>query len=71
MHLTLPTDIISEAYNLRFFQIEQDNCSNGPKPPPPPEREDRLGKRPFAVFGTVMDDIERTSYTKNQPLLLG
>ena len=35
------------------------------------EREDRLGKCPFAEFGAVTDDIERTSYTKNQPLLLG
>ena len=38
---------------------------------PPLEREDRLGKHPFAGFGTVMEDIKRTSYTKNQPILLG
>ena len=27
------------------------------------EREDRLGKHPFTEFGTVMEDIKRTSYT--------
>ena len=35
------------------------------------KREDRLRKHPFAGFGTVMEDIKRTSYTKNQPILLG
>ena len=34
------------------------------------KREDRLRKHPFAGFGTVMEDIKRTSYTKNQPILL-
>ena len=34
------------------------------------EREDRLGQHPFAGFGTVMEDIQRSSYTKNQPILL-
>ena len=38
---------------------------------PPLEREDRLGKHPFAGFGTVMEDIKRTSYTKDQLILLG
>ena len=38
---------------------------------PPLEREDRLGKHPFAGFGTVMEDIKRSAYTKNQPILLG
>ena len=35
------------------------------------KREDRLRKHPFAGFGTVMEDIRRTSHTKNQPILLG
>ena len=35
------------------------------------KREDRLRKHQFAGFGTVMEDIKRTSYTKNQPILLG
>ena len=34
------------------------------------KREDRLRKHPFAGFGTVMEDIKRTSFTKNQPILL-
>ena len=34
------------------------------------EREDRLGKYPFAEFGTAMEDIKGTSYTKNQPTIL-
>ena len=39
-------------------------------PLPPLEREDRLRKHPFAGFGTVMEDIKRSAYTKNQPILL-
>ena len=35
------------------------------------KRQDRLGKEPFAGFGTVMEDIKRSVYTKNQPILLG
>ena len=35
------------------------------------KREDRLRKQPFAGFGTVMEDIKRSAYTKNQPILLG
>ena len=35
------------------------------------KREDRLRKPPFAGFGTVMEDIKRSAYTKNQPILLG
>ena len=38
-------------------------------PHPVLKREDRLRKHPFAGFGTVMEDIKRTSYTKNQPFL--
>ena len=41
------------------------------RPHPVLKREDRLRKHPFAGFGTVMEDIKRTSYTKNQPILLG
>ena len=33
--------------------------------------QDRLGKEPFAGFGTVVEDIKRSGYTKNQPILLG
>ena len=29
-----------------------------------------LGKHPCAGFGTAMEDIKRTSYTKNQPIIL-
>ena len=39
-------------------------------PPTPLERQDRLRKHPFAGFSTVIEDITRTSYTKNQPILL-
>ena len=35
------------------------------------KREDRLGKEPFAGFGTVVEDISESGYTKNQPILLG
>ena len=35
------------------------------------KREDRLRKEPFAGFGTVVEDIKRSGYTKNQPILLG
>ena len=35
------------------------------------KREDRLGKHPFAGFGTVVKDITGSGYTKNQPILLG
>ena len=35
------------------------------------KRQDRLGKEPFAGFGTVVEDIKRSGYTKNQPILLG
>ena len=35
------------------------------------KREDRLGKDPFAGFGTVVKDITESGYTKNQPILLG
>ena len=34
------------------------------------KREDRLRKHPFAGLGTVMEDIKRSAYTKNQPILL-
>ena len=39
--------------------------------PPAFKREDRLGKEPFAGFGTVVEDITESGYTKNQPILLG
>ena len=35
------------------------------------KREDRLGKDPFAGFGTLVEDITGSGYTKNQPILLG
>ena len=35
------------------------------------KREDRLGKEPFAGFGTAVEDITESGYTKNQPILLG
>ena len=35
------------------------------------KRQDRLGKDPFAGFGTVVEDITGSGYTKNQPILLG
>ena len=35
------------------------------------KREDRLGKDQFAGFGTVVEDITGSGYTKNQPILLG
>ena len=35
------------------------------------KREDRLGKEPFAGFGTLVEDITESGYTKNQPILLG
>ena len=35
------------------------------------KRQNRLGKDPFAGFGTVVKDIKRSGYTKNQPILLG
>ena len=35
------------------------------------KRQDRLGKDPFAGFGTVVEDITESGYTKNQPILLG
>ena len=35
------------------------------------KREDRLGKEPFAGFGTVVEGITESGYTKNQPILLG
>ena len=35
------------------------------------KRQNRLGKDPFAGFGTVVEDIKRSGYTKNQPILLG
>ena len=35
------------------------------------KREDRLRKEPFAGFGTVVEDITESGYTKNQPILLG
>ena len=35
------------------------------------KRQDRLGKEPFAGFGTVVEDITESGYTKNQPILLG
>ena len=35
------------------------------------KREDRLGEEPFAGFGTVVEDITGSGYTKNQPILLG
>ena len=34
-------------------------------------KRDRLGKHPFAGFGTVMENIKRSGFTKNQPILLG
>ena len=35
------------------------------------KRQDRLGKEPFAGFGTVVEGIAESGYTKNQPILLG
>ena len=40
-------------------------------PHPAFKRQDRLGKEPFAGFGTVVEDITESGYTKNQPILLG
>ena len=34
------------------------------------KRDDRLGKEPLAGFGTVVEDITGSGYTKNQPILL-
>ena len=34
------------------------------------KRQDRLGKEPFAGFGTVVEGITESGYTKNQPILL-
>ena len=47
-------------------------CVNACGPAHPAlKREDRLGKDPFAGFGTVVEDITESGYTKNQPILLG
>ena len=46
-------------------------CGNCPFTHPVLKREDRLGKEPFAGFGTVVEDITGSGYTKNQPILLG
>ena len=45
--------------------------SSGKSRHPVLKREDRLGKHPFAGFGTVVEDITGSGYTKNQPILLG
>ena len=47
------------------------DCSQVVLPHPALKRQDRLGKEPFAGFGTVVEDITESGYTKNQPILLG
>ena len=50
-----------------FERLHVCNCTSHPAL----KREDRLGKDPFAGFGTVVEDITESGYTKNQPILLG
>ena len=54
----------SESLNLKF--LKSDFALH-----PALKRQDRLGKEPFAGFGTVVEDITESGYTKNQPILLG
>ena len=52
--------------SCRFLNIIQNAFDH-----PALKRQDRLGKDPFAGFGTVVEDITESGYTKNQPILLG
>ena len=74
--------IISWSHDVHHTKKEKKmekakNVSTGPREPlirafhPVLKRQDRLGKEPFAGFGTVVEDIKRSGYTKNQPILLG
>ena len=56
----------SEVDEVSILTNELDSLSH-----PVLKRQDRLGKDPFAGFGTVLEDIKRSGYTKNQPILLG
>ena len=72
--------ILSSAYNLDG-NIRNEDCKQFTSSAfasssmlvkhPALKREDRLGKDPFAGFGTVVEDITESGYTKNQPILLG
>ena len=60
--------------NIEFADSVSDFHFHGlafPTTHPVLKREDRLRKKPFAGFGTVMEDVKRSAYTKNQPILLG
>ena len=62
--LHVPPEAFVEHFEVDLF-------STCPPPHPAFKREDRLGKEPFAGFGTVVEDITESGYTKNQPILLG
>ena len=55
--------VFSDTYDLSCYYLWTAH--------PALKREDRLGKDPFAGFGTVVEDITESGYTKNQPMLLG
>ena len=55
--------------NLRIKSVCETQCAEAGHPAL--KRQDRLGKEPFAGFGTVVEDITESGYTKNQPILLG
>ena len=54
-----------------FFPVVCANSLSYIRAHPAFKRQDRLGKDPFAGFGTVVEDITESGYTKNQPILLG
>ena len=55
------------AFTTQFVFLLREVSTNHPAL----KRQDRLGKEPFAGFGTVVEDITESGYTKNQPILLG
>ena len=69
--LTLVAEKSPESAKFTYSNLEAFNVHPPSYVHPALKREDRLGKDPFAGFGTVVEDITGSGYTKNQPILLG
>ena len=70
MHMISPETCLT-LFAAAYLSIYPGTGRGGGTVHPALKREDRLGKEPFAGFGTVAEDIKRSGYTKNQPILLG
>ena len=67
----LEVEVSDDEWGSLWEEVLQEDARARETEQPALKREDRLGKDPFAGFGTVVEDITESGYTKNQPILLG